>query len=94
MNKICTIVYKALNIHSPVYINDLLKCYIPARNLRSINDKSILVKPKMQRKIGKQSFTFSAPTFWNSLPPQVRSVDSLQTFKSKLKNHLFMSYYY
>ena len=91
--KICTLVYKSLNDQSPFYIYDLLKCYSPVRNLRSKNDKSVLIKPVTHRKIGEQSFVFSAPTLWNSIPNEVRSLSSISTFKSKLKFHLFNLYY-
>ena len=30
-----------------------------------------------------------APTLWNALPDDIRPVELLETFKSKLKTHLF-----
>lgn len=89
--KLCSIVYMSLNTHEPSYISDMLHLYTPARNLRSKNDKTVLSKPMMKRKIGEQSFVFSAPHFWNSLPEGLRCSDSLSTFKKGLKTHLFVT---
>ena len=66
--KICTLVFKSLNSDGPLYLKDLITVYVPKRNLRSIHDTTLLLKPKIPRKIGEQSFLFSAPHFWNSLP--------------------------
>ena len=88
--KLCMFVFKALTAECPEYIKELLKIYVPTRNLRSSEDRSILIKPKIPRKIGEKSFLFSAPNFWNSLPRHVRSSGSLDQFKSQLKHHLFV----
>jgi len=92
--KICTIVHKSIHSDSPGYINELIHLYSPTRNLRSQKDSHILARPKTHRKVGEQSFTFSAPQFWNSqfwnsLPGHVRSIHSMDAFKSFLKSHLF-----
>uniref|UniRef100_UPI0037E957FC uncharacterized protein n=1 Tax=Semicossyphus pulcher TaxID=241346 RepID=UPI0037E957FC len=39
--------------------------------------------------MGARAFSCSAPRLWNSLPPHIRQSDSITTFKSKLKTHLF-----
>jgi len=55
-----------------------------------------LLIPRMRTKtLGPCSFAISAPTVWNSLPSELRnnSVD-LQTFKSKVKSHLFKQAYF
>jgi len=38
-----------------------------------------------------RSFSVSAPSTWNSLPQQIRSIDRLSTFKRQLKSHFFQS---
>ena len=40
------------------------------------------------------SFTYAAPSVWNSLPCQVRSSITLTAFKSSLKSHLFRLSYW
>ena len=89
--KVCCIVYKTLNTDCPLYLKDLLEVYTPLRNLRSANDKTLLIKPSLPRKIGEQSFSFSAPQFWNSLPRHIRCSNSLETFKTRLKYNLFIT---
>ena len=78
-----------MHLTCPEYINELINIYIPTRNLRSKTDNRVLVKPKVLRKIGEQSLTYSAPLFWNSLPGHVRYIDSMQYFKTCLKTFLF-----
>ena len=39
--------------------------------------------------IGDRAFPAASTKAWNSLPAEVTSARSLQTFKSKLKTHLF-----
>jgi hypothetical protein len=38
---------------------------------------------------GRRSFSFSAPTLWNSLPLHVRCSPSLSSFRSSLKTFLY-----
>ena len=35
------------------------------------------------------SFAYDAPMIWNDLPDEVRSANSLASFRSKLKSYLF-----
>jgi len=39
--------------------------------------------------VGDRAFPVAAVRTWNSLPAEVTSSNSLQTFKSKLRSHLF-----
>ena len=89
--KLCMLIHKSIHLASPEYINELIKFYSPNRNLRSKSDYRILLKPKTLRKVGEQSFSFSAPQIWNSLPQSVRWIDSTDSFKSSLKTFLFMN---
>ena len=46
--------------------------------------------PRVQTSVGQRSFTFHGPTVWNSLPSALcDSSLSLNTFKRRLKTHLF-----
>lgn len=38
---------------------------------------------------GDRAFAFAAPKLWNSLPVDVRASETIQSFKSRLKTHLF-----
>jgi len=86
--KIALITYKTLHYNSPSYLTSLLVPYTPARSLRS-SDKLWLTVPFFKSSAGRRSFSFAAPTIWNSLPFSLRSAATLQSFRSSLKTHLF-----
>ena len=80
---------------SPCYLADLLSVYTPSRNLRSIADTRLLRVPRVRtRTFGHRSFSFAAPTVWNSLPFEIRHLKSTASFKTALKTHLFQKYYH
>ena len=88
--KILLMTYKALNSKAPEYIAELVNLYVPRRaNMRSEN-KYELYKPRYNKeRFGRRSFAIAAPTLWNRLPMDIRKAPSVDTFKSKLKTHLF-----
>ena len=60
-----------------------------------ISHNSVLRRPSVRTlAYGQRSFAYSAPSTWNSLPQQVRSSDSVSTFRSQTKTHLFRLAYY
>ena len=92
--KLCTHCFNFFSGTSPAYISDLLSVYTPARNLRSSSDSRILKIPTVNTvSYGQRSFSFAAPTFWNSLPHKIRHSQSLSSFKRSLKTHLFLEYF-
>jgi hypothetical protein len=86
--KIALITYKTLHFQSPSYLDSLLVPYVPARRLRS-SDKLLLCVPPLKSAAGRRSFSFAAPTLWNSLPFSVRAATTLHSFRTALKTHLF-----
>ena len=42
---------------------------------------------------GFRAFSVIAPTLWNDLPIDIRSIDNVNKFKSKLKTFLFKRVY-
>lgn len=87
--KILLIVFKSLHHLAPPYLSDLLHPFIPSRALRSA-DKFLLTVPKSRLKTrGDRAFSVIAPRLWNSLPPNIRTAESVTVFKTKLKTHLF-----
>ena len=88
--KLACICYNAMSINSPPYLSDLLTVYTASRQLRSCSDNSVLRRPSVRTvSYGQRSFVYSAPSAWNALPQQVRSSDSVSTFRSRTKTHLF-----
>lgn len=88
--KIAIFVYNCLhNDLFPSYLKDLISIYVRNRTLRS-SQKNLLVKPLPNLKIfGHRSFEYAAPGVWNSLPDNVKSAESIATFKKRLNTHLF-----
>ena len=90
--KILLLTFKILHGTAPTYLESLTSlkpqsCY----NLRRSTDTLLLKQPGFKSKatLGERSFTWAVPKLWNALPFEVRDSKSTDTFKSKLKTHLF-----
>jgi hypothetical protein len=87
--KILILTFKCVHGPAPKYLAELIHPYLPTRTLRS-SDQLLLQIPKTRLKsYGDRSFTKAAPTLWNSLPLHIRTLTSLDSFKSNLKTFLF-----
>ena len=87
--KLATLAYRHLDGSLPQYLSSCLCTYEPSRTLRSSHEK-LLKFPKCNLKtFGQRSFSFLAPTVWNSLPSDLRNAPSLSSFKKQTKTYLF-----
>eukprot|EP00745_Piridium_sociabile_P020377 TRINITY_DN313_c0_g1_i4.p1 TRINITY_DN313_c0_g1~~TRINITY_DN313_c0_g1_i4.p1 ORF type:complete len:508 (-),score=73.27 TRINITY_DN313_c0_g1_i4:117-1640(-) len=92
--KIATICYNIISGSAPPYLQELLQVYTPSRSLRSSADTRTFHLPNRRKKHqGQRAFSYIGPVIWNKLPFSVRHSQSLSSFKSALKTHLFHSYY-
>ena len=67
----------------PVYFSDLLKIYAPSRQLQFSAHIRILCIPSVNTKsYGERSFSYTAPTLWNTLPKDIRFSQSVSSFRS------------
>ena len=80
---------KALDGTAPIYLQELLTLYIPTRSLRSENTNRLQVPKVRTKSYGHQRFDMAAAILWNDLPSDLRLLDTIDFFKSKLKTHLF-----
>ncbi len=82
-----------LNKMAPSNIKHKFKSKEDRPGLRS--NKSIALEiPKTKLKsCGDRAFCKAAPILWNDLPHELKNIDKLNTFKSRLKTHLFTLYY-
>uniref|UniRef100_A0A8C5BDZ8 Reverse transcriptase domain-containing protein n=1 Tax=Gadus morhua TaxID=8049 RepID=A0A8C5BDZ8_GADMO len=87
--KTLLLTYKALHNLAPSYLCDLLQEYTPSRSLRSTSAGLLCIPTSRLTSMGARSFSCSAPRLWNSLPPHIKQSDTISTFKSQLKTHLF-----
>ena len=85
--KIALVTRNVLRNDEPQYLRELIQP-LPLSARRSAS-KNLLVVPFIKTEMGRRSFTYSAPTVWNSLPQHIRDCPTLPTFKKKLKTHLF-----
>ena len=77
-------IHKVYYNKSPSYLKELFKvCRIS--NLRSSNFNFVL--PQNDSYV-KNTFFYNATKDWNSLPDNIRSIDNIQRFKTKVKHFL------
>ena len=87
--KLLLLVFRAVHHLCPVYLSSLVIPYTPTRTLRSA-DQHLLTIPRYHlERYGRRTFSVTAPTLWNALPPAIRQANSVAVFKSLLKTHLF-----
>ena len=90
--KTLVLAYRAANGTAPSYLQDMVKLYTPARPLRSAASRR-LVAPLLKGPSGRSKrsrlFSVLAPQWWNELPTDVRTAESLPIFRHRLKTHLF-----
>ena len=90
--KLILLVYKALHGSAPHYLQELLQLRNTRPGLRS--SAMLLTVPRTRLVgYGDRAFSCMAPSLWNALPDSVRVADTLASFKSKLKTHLFQAAY-
>ena len=92
--KIAVLGFKCVNGSAPGYLQNLVELYTPRRTLRSSSDKLTLSIPKVRTLYGERSFRYHCAVEWNTLPYDIRSCESLDSFKAKLKTYLFSSAYH
>ena len=88
--KIATMTHEAIYTCNPPYLANLVQWHTPSRNLRSAS-ANLLSVTRCNISFGARGFRSAAPAIWNSLPSNVRSCETLTTFRRHLKSHLFHS---
>ena len=87
--KIGTLAYRHFEGSLPPYLSSSLCTYEPSRSLRSFKEKLLKIPERNLKSFGERSFSFMAPSVWNSLPGDLRNLPTLSQFKSNLKTFLF-----
>ena len=91
--KVVLLTYKALNGLAPSYVSNMLHYKSAARSLRSSQEQLPAVPKSRLSSLEDRSFSYFAPKCWNTLPHDLRTSHSVETFESLLKNHIFNKYY-
>ena len=93
--KIAVLGFKCVYGSAPGYLQNLVELYTPRRTLSSSSDKLTLSIPKVRTLYGERYFKYHCAVEWNTLPHDIRSYESLDSFKAKLKTYLFsLAYHY
>ena len=87
--KIVVLVFRALHGLAPAYVSTLITPYEPRGALRSTDSALLCVPRHNLERCGRRSFSCAGPVPWNSLPEDMRLVDSLNSFKSHFKTRYF-----
>src|SRR5664279_4199297 len=94
--RLCVLVHRCLHGSAPSYLAEEIRqtAGIDARRrLRSADIRTLLVPSTRRSTLGDRVFSVAAPRAWNSLPPEIRNVESLMSFRRELKTYLFRSHY-
>ena len=89
--KIVLLTFKCLYGLAPQYLVDLIAVAPQSRyNLRSRN-ATLLVSTNARclPTLGDRAFQSAAPKLWNSLPAEIRNIQTLTSFKRALKTYFF-----
>ena len=91
--KICLLAHKALTSGEPKYLADLLHRRETVSSLRSSSVRQ-LEEPIISRSSSSnRAFAYCAPRLYNTLPGELRTIESVGTFKKKLKTYIFSEAY-
>ena len=90
--KLAVLAFLCFKGMAPTYLSEELRFASSDRSrsrLRSASSNTMLIPRTRLSTIGDRAFPVAASRVWNSLPSDVTSLDSVQSFKSKLKTHFF-----
>ena len=97
-HKLLSIVYSSLSATtaSPQYLSELTTTYTPVRSLRSASQSRLEIpgyhENTRKKSYGARSFKCAAPLLWNALPDHLKSSSTIESFRRRLKTHLFSSF--
>jgi len=86
--KLALTTYKILSTYQPAYLRWLLFPYEPTWAVRS-SSQQLLNVPTVTSDFGRRAFSYCASKIWNEIPAAIRNAPAVQTFKHRLKTHLF-----
>ena len=91
--KVLLLVFKSLSGKAPNYLAEMMQCKNTIKT-RSSKDKPLLQAPRTKcSTFGDRAFSVYGPRHWSKLPKHIRERDSVDSFKSSLKTHLFTQYF-
>ena len=86
---IATLAYRHFEGSLPLYLSSSLCTYESSRFPRSSKEKLFKIPMQNLNSFVERSFSFMAPSVWNSVPADLRNLPTLSQFKSNLKTFPF-----
>ncbi len=86
--KVLLLVYKCLNGLAPQYLQELLQYRNSRPGLRSTGRLLDIPRTRLVT-YGDRAFSTIGPRLWNTLPLKLKNAQSVNSFKTNLKTHLF-----
>ena len=85
------LVYRCLHGLAPRYLPDCFRVVVDSnrRLLRSSSTSQLVIQRTRLSTVDDRAFPVAGSRFWNSLPRDVTSVQTLAVFPKRLKSHLF-----
>ena len=83
----CVNIFKFFNNSSPAYFSEIYNRFDQRQNTRS--SKLKLHLPQRNSNKGQKGISYLGPRTWNRLPPEIKSVGSINTFKHDIKKMFF-----
>ena len=88
---ICVLIFKILNNQLPDWLFSLPTVEnMRADGVNTRNRESLFI-PRTRSNLGARALHVKGPTLWNALPPDIKSCQSIFSFKSKLNNYILKS---
>ena len=87
--KLLVLAYRSIRGTAPQYLSSLLRSHQLSRNLRSASQALLTVDRTRLDTYGNRAFSVVGPVLWNELPHDIMCAETLSSFKSQLKKHLF-----
>ena len=83
--------FKCMNNQAPTYLKIMFdkRSQIHDYNTRNSNDINLV---KCRTTLAQNSFYYRGAVVWNSLPPEIRNLSNLNTFKRNLRNYFLSSW--
>ena len=88
--KVLLYVFKALKQEAPLYLEELVNIYKPARSLRSESNTTLVTPIVRTKSYGERRFDKASASLWNDLPNELRNVVS-ERFQKETKDSFFQT---
>ena len=82
----CILVYKCLNNLVPDYLGNYFNKNLDYHNYNTRRKRDLHL-PQPKRNLGKRTFKYFGAILCNSLPMELNSIDSLSSFKTRIKHY-------